>query len=301
MTLLAYQIFATAAQLLSFQQTAEQLNLTPSAISHSISTLEKELGFPLFYRRKNKISLTSYGEALLPQIHIILQNDTLLHQMVSEMHGLQKGHVKLGCFNSICMRWIPQIVTTFKQLYPGIEIELFQGTYDAICTWLQDGTIDLGFLSVSSAGILPIHPLYHDRLICVVPKTFKAQHAHYITLPELVKYNLVQPMENCDADSQKLLLDFGLSPKSQCHVVDDLSILTMVEAGFGICILPEMVAKGFSFQVDLYPIEPAAYRVIGLSYNETALLLPAVKKLYEFIIQNYDETLKPSVHNAAKP
>ena len=59
MTLLAYQIFQTVVEQGSFQRAAQVLNLTPSAISHAISTAEKELGFPLFHRNKNGITLTT--------------------------------------------------------------------------------------------------------------------------------------------------------------------------------------------------------------------------------------------------
>ena len=62
MSLPAYQIFKTVVEQNSFQRAAEILHLTPSAISHSISSLEKELGFPLFIRNKTGIQLTGYGE-----------------------------------------------------------------------------------------------------------------------------------------------------------------------------------------------------------------------------------------------
>ena len=61
MTLLSYEIFYTVVQEKSFQKAAKILNMTPSAISHSISSMEKELGFALFIRSKNGTVLTSNG------------------------------------------------------------------------------------------------------------------------------------------------------------------------------------------------------------------------------------------------
>ena len=52
MTILAYQVFDAVVKERSFQKAAEAMNLTPSAISHTISSMEKELGFPLFVRSK---------------------------------------------------------------------------------------------------------------------------------------------------------------------------------------------------------------------------------------------------------
>ena len=72
MTLLACQIFSTIAHEGSFARTAEQLHLTPSAISHAVSTMETECGFPLFTRTKSGVTMTAAAENLLPAIQRLL-------------------------------------------------------------------------------------------------------------------------------------------------------------------------------------------------------------------------------------
>ena len=66
MTLFSYEIFDAVARQGSFNKAAQQLHLTPSAISHAIAVMEEELGFALFNRGKNGVSMTSYGASLLP-------------------------------------------------------------------------------------------------------------------------------------------------------------------------------------------------------------------------------------------
>ena len=61
MTLLSYQVFQTVVGQGSFQKAAEILNLTPSAVSHAIASMEQELGFSLFTRNKAGVDLTNYG------------------------------------------------------------------------------------------------------------------------------------------------------------------------------------------------------------------------------------------------
>ena len=61
MTLFSYEIFDAVARQGSFNKAAQQLHLTPSAISHAIAVMEEELGFALFNRGKNGVSMTSYG------------------------------------------------------------------------------------------------------------------------------------------------------------------------------------------------------------------------------------------------
>ena len=75
MTLLTYQVFKTIAEAGSFQKAADRLGLTPSAISHTISSMENELGFSVLTRSKSGVSLTNYGEKLLPYVNGVLNSD----------------------------------------------------------------------------------------------------------------------------------------------------------------------------------------------------------------------------------
>ena len=110
MTLLTYQVFKTIAEIGSFHKAAEVLGLTPSAISHTISSMENELGFTVFTRSKAGVSLTSNGQHILPYINAVLNADEGLRQVVAEMIGLKEGRVKIGCFSSVCTNWMPDII-----------------------------------------------------------------------------------------------------------------------------------------------------------------------------------------------
>lgn len=287
MTLFSYKVFLTTVEQMNFRKAADILNLTPSAVSHCISNMEEELGFLLFIRKKNKISLTSNAEILLQYVRQLLKSEEVINQAIDELKGLQRGIVRLGCFNSVCTKWIPGLIKEFKSEYPGIEVEIYQGTYNDIAVWLDKGDIDIGFLSVSSAGNIPIRTLYKDQLMAVTPKGFYSEGKNMVTIKELSNCQFVQPMENCDADSQNLFKECGYNAKSLCHVIDDLSILTMVEAGFGVCILPKMVVDCFNVNVDVYPVEPETYREIGVSCYDPSMSVPAVQKLYQLILQKF--------------
>lgn len=290
MQLASYKIIITVYEQKSFQKASELLHMTPSAISHAISRLEEELGFSLFIRSKNGVTLTSYGETLLPAFRNVINSDESLKQAILEINGLEKGTVRIGCFNSVCTNWIPALTRDFNAIYPGISIEIFQGTYVDIIEWIKSGVVDLGFLSVSSAGKLPIHPLYNDQLVCIVPKGYPVSHLDYITLDEIKDESFVIQHITCDADIQNYFAAHNLKIKSAYHVVDDLSTVALVSHGFGICLLPKLIMQDISYPVDIYPIKPDASRIIGISVLNTESMSPAVKKMYDFIINyNYPE------------
>lgn len=284
MTLLTYQVFKTVAEAGSFHKAAEMLGLTPSAISHSVTAMENELGFSVVTRGKNGVVLTNYGEDLLPYVNAVLNADESLKQSVAELNGLKKGKVKIGCFSSVCTNWIPAIIQTFNREYPAIRIEIFQGTYDDVRSWVKNGVVDFGFLSVSSAGDLFIDPIYNDPLLCIVPPDFvKENNKNYMTIEEMSKQQFVVQRESTDADIQNYLKENELVVQAEYHVVDDLSTIAMVSSGFGICIMPELVMNDIPYEVRAYPVMPQARRTIGIATVNPEFMAPAARMLYQHI------------------
>ncbi|MCC8168577.1 MAG: LysR family transcriptional regulator [Clostridiales bacterium] len=290
MTLLTYQVFKTVAEMGSFHKAADVLGLTPSAISHAISNMESELGFSVLTRSKSGVTLTNYGEHLLPYVNAVLNSDESLQQVISEINGLKTGRVKIGVFSSVCTNWIPDILSSFHEKYDRISVEIFQGTYDEVSDWLKTGMVDLGFLSVSSAKDIPIEPLYRDPLLCVLPRGLKSNdEGAFIDIEEMRNHQFVTQREGTDADIQNFLKENHLIIQSKYHVVDDLSTVRLVEKGFGICLMPELVMNDIPYDVDCFPVRPHAERVIGIAAMNPGFMAPAVRTMYNHILEKYKQ------------
>lgn len=286
MTLLTYQVFKTVADIGSFHKAADILGLTPSAISHAIASMESELGFSVLTRSKNGVTLTNYGEHLLPYVNAVLNSDESLRQFIAETNGLKSGKVKIGVFSSVCTNWLPDIMSSFEAKYPEVEIEVFQGSYDEVAFWIKNGVVDLGFLSVSSAKDIPIEPLYNDPLVCVLPKGTKTE-GEYMEVDDMRGYSFVTQRESTDADIQTFLKEHSLSVQSSYHVVDDLSTVRLVEKGFGICLMPELCMNDIPYDVDVFPIRGNPCRIIGIATMNPDFMAPAVRTMYNHIIEKY--------------
>ena len=286
MTLLTYQVFKTVADIGSFHKAAEILGLTPSAISHAIGSMEAELGFTVLTRKKSGVSLTNYGEHLLPYINAVLNSDESLQQFIAETNGLKVGKVKIGVFSSVCTNWLPEIMSSFRELYPRISIEVFQGSYEDVYYWIKTGVVDLGFLSVSSAKDITIEPLYADPLVCVLPKGVKKK-GKYMELDEMRGYSFVTQRESTDADIQTFMKENNLSIQSNYHVVDDLATVKLVEKGFGICLMPKLCMNDIPYDVDIFELRGNPCRIIGIATQNSDLMAPAVRTLHSYIVENY--------------
>ena len=284
MTLLSYQVFMAVADQGSFQKAAQTLQLTPSAVSHAVASMEEELGSPLFVRSRRGVSLTNYGKELFPYIKNVLNSDEYLRQAVAQFNGLQKGSVRLGTFNSACVEWMPGLLKDFQREYPNMRVEIYQGTYDDVNRWLRDGIVDLGFLSSLSVGDLKYEPVYEDRIVCVTPKGFRTKNPGYITIEELRTQKFVTQMEGCDADVSSFMKKYGLSVRGNSYIIDDMSSIALVMGGYGLCLVPELVIRSLNFPVDVYPLDVDEKRTIVLASLHAAVQAPAVQKMRDYIV-----------------
>lgn len=285
MTLFSYEIFDAVARQGSFNKAAQQLHLTPSAISHAIAVMEEELGFALFNRGKTGVTMTSYGASLYPSIRAVLNSDEALKQSVARLNGLEKGKVKVAAFNSVCTCLLPGILKSFKAQYPQIEVEVYQGTYDDMKDWLRNGQTDIAYLSFGCREEFALTELFAEPLRCITPKGWPAPSDGIMT-PELMNgQDFVVQGDATDAEMRQYLKKHKISTERRCHVLDDLSNLAMVEAGMGISIMPEMLLKTCTSEVDIYPLSPAENRVVGITSQRPGAMAPAVEQMFHHIVE----------------
>lgn len=282
MTLLGCQIFSTVAREGSFARTAEQLHLTPSAISHAVASMEAECGFPLFTRTKSGVTMTAAAENLLPAIQRLLASSESLDQSIAQINGMQKGVLRVAVFNSACVSWLPRIVPAYQRQYPGIEVQIYQGSYADISEWLKKGAVELAFLSNSSAHDVEFEPLYADPLVCIVPRGYTPRRPGLVTAEELRGADFVSQRSDTDADIQRYFKDNDLHVHTRCYVIDDESTVAMVACGQGVAIMPELIfrQKNRPADVEILRLEPSASRTIGLACLDKNSLSPAARQFW---------------------
>lgn len=118
----ALRAFEAAAQLLSFKDAAGQLHRTPSAVSHQIRGLERELGTALFHRDSQGLRLTDAGRDYLAVVHEALGR---LAEATARLQRAQgEGPLSISLFPSFAVRWLIPRLNEFRDECSGIEIEL---------------------------------------------------------------------------------------------------------------------------------------------------------------------------------
>lgn len=127
--LINLQTFIYAAQALSFQVAAEYLYLSPSAVSHRINKLEKQLGFLLFHRFARKIKLTSEGERLYA---VLKDSFAKINLEIQDIRSNElSGSLTIFSHPSVAEDWLIPRLVNFTQHYPAIQLNIRTGNEQA--------------------------------------------------------------------------------------------------------------------------------------------------------------------------
>ncbi|KRL38579.1 LysR family transcriptional regulator [Liquorilactobacillus uvarum] len=286
MSTFAYEVFSEVAKQKTFFAAATQLNVTPSAISHSIAGLEKDLGFSLFIRSRTGVRLTPDGQKVLPIIQGILNSEAKLAEEAARINGLNEGRIRIGAFSSVCINWLPDIIRRFKKRYPKIELSVTQGNFNEVAEQVRLGTLDIGFSALPIKEKLEVIPLHKDPIYCIAPEKFKPQEGKIVTRSDIKEKSFILQQIDYDRDTKRALDAYDVSVNSIHYSIDDASIIAMVESGLGLGILPELALQKLSGNVNHYPFKENFYRTICLISHSEAQQTPSTRAFLK-VVQTY--------------
>lgn len=278
-----YLAFVKAVEFGSFTKAAQSLNYTQSGISRMINDLETEWGVLLFERGRAGISLTSDGLKLLPQLKRICNEYEILMRQIEDLHDMQSGMIRIGTFSSVATHWLPNMIKIFRKDYPEIDFELLLGDYTEIENWIIEGRVDFGFLRLPVKTELETIFLEKDRLLVVIPQDHPLANCDQFPINELLNNPLMLLEKGANAEVSEIFEKHHISPKAHFTTWDDYAIMSMVENGLGISILPELILQRIPYQIIAKELEVPAYRNICVAMREQKSLSLASKRFLEYL------------------
>jgi DNA-binding transcriptional LysR family regulator len=283
MNIQKYKAFVKAVEFGSFTKAAEVLDYTQSGISRMINDLEKEWGVFLFERGRTGISLTTDGLKLLPQLKRICNEYEILMTQIDDLHNMESGMIRIGTFSSVASHWLPNIIRIFKKDYPKIDFEILLGDYTEIESWILNGRVDFGFVRLPSKAELETIFLEQDRLLVVIPQNHPLANCKKFPIKELLNSPFMLLEKGAKAEISEIFETHHISPQVNFTTWDDYSIMSMVENGLGISILPELILKRIPHKIIAKELETPAFRNIGIATREQKSLSLASKKFLEYL------------------
>lgn len=279
-----YEAFVKISETCSLTRAAEELECTQSAVSHAISSLEEEIGFALFSRGRGGVHLTSEGEKLIPSARAVLNSFEQFEQTASAIRGLDSGVVRIGAFTSVAVHWLPEIIKKFQEDYPNVKIKLLNGDYHDIESWIEDGSVDIGFINIPSKLQCEVTALVEDRLVAIVSKDSRFRNYPKFPVVECETEPFISLLESSDHDARNALNAAEVKPNIKFYTKDDYAIIAMVEHGLGMSIMPELLLKGRKDDIISMPLVPEAKRTIGLAVAASEKAGPAVRRFVDYIM-----------------
>lgn len=281
-----YIALLKVVELGSFTKAADVLGYTQPAMSQMISSLERELSVKLLYRSRYGVHLTLEGERLFPSIQKTVSMYQAMLEIADEIKGLDSGTIRIGTISSISCHWLPGLIKRFQERYPNVKFILHQGDYTSIPEWVRTGEADFGFVNPDAIPGVKTRFIKTGELRAVLPVDHPLAAKEYVTLEELAKEPFLLLEEGALSEPLEAFRQAGLEPDVRLCVHDDYSILSMIESGLGVSILPELVLRKTNYQVAILPVKPVLTRKIGLIMKDKNSLPIASKYFIDFLFEH---------------
>jgi len=180
----------------------------------------------------------------------------------------------------------------FQKQHPKIEFELLQGNYTEIERWVHEGKIDCGFLRLPALSALDSVPVLRDRYLVVMPEHHPLSEESILSVDRLKDDPFIllgigeDNIINLVFEGEKVDLNV------KYHVVDDYTIMSMVENGLGIGILPELVLNRTPYRIITKELSTRPYRTIGIVLRDKKTASTAVRHFLEYTSKVLVEEVK---------
>lgn len=224
----------------SVTRAAERLHLTQSALSHQLRDIESRLGLQLFLRLGKKMVLTPAGDRVLSSSRRVLDELRRAEHDLRMMTQDGKGVLRLCTQCNTGYHWLPPLLRTFHQKYPGVDVQIAVEATKRPMPALLEGEIDLAVVtSTVSDRRLVSSPLFEDELVAVVSPEHRFAGRAFVAPEDFASEHLI--IYSADrSDSYtfgRILTPAGVEPARVSQVPLTEAILELVKAGMGVSVM----------------------------------------------------------------
>jgi DNA-binding transcriptional LysR family regulator len=253
--------FCAVADELSFTFAARRLHVSQSGISGQVRNLEEELGVTLLNRNQRKVSLTPEGAVFLREARKILERTEQLKELVVRASQGQYGKLSIGLCGPATAPFLPRLIREFRRKQPGVTVALKDLDPARQPDALANMEIDIGFtrsVNPEFRKVLNSEILFREPIVAVLPRGHSLEREESISLTQLAADGFVLHARENGPDLFDAIVALCKRAKFSPRIVDSSSswqsVLTMVEAGEGVSLVPVCVRHLRSNAVTFKPL-----------------------------------------------
>lgn len=265
--------FVALAETLNYHRAAELLHMAQPPLSVSIRQLEEQVGVRLFERTRRGTSLTAAGAAALDDARRALFHTEQFGRTALAAANGDAGTLRIGFVGSATYALMPQVMPLFRQRYPAVQLELIESTTSRICALVNNGDIDAGLLRfpITQAGRAQIAPIERDVFVVALPADHAlARRRARLALADLANEPFVmysaQEVPGLHAVAMQACQQAGFVPRVQQEAVQVQTVVSLVESGFGVALVPSVAMRHATRNIVFKPLQGAgAGTAIGIA------------------------------------
>jgi LysR family transcriptional regulator, transcriptional activator of the cysJI operon len=283
------KVFCDLAETESFTKAAQINNVTQSAVSQQISSLERIFKALLIERSKKKFRLTREGQVLYDHSKQVIQTYEALHNKLQEIKDIISGTIRLATIYSIGLHDLPPYLKKFLKSYPTVNVHVEYRRANQVYEDVVGNVVDLGLVAYPTRDSkLEICALRKDPLVLICHpqhplaknKTVKLKH---VSGQKFIGFEPDIPTRKA---LDKILKEHSVEVQ---HVMEFDNIETVkraVEIDAGVAIVPQgtviqEVAKQTLAQV--YFEDGEFFRPLAVIYKRNKVLSPAMKQFISIL------------------
>ncbi|MGE8348914.1 LysR substrate-binding domain-containing protein, partial [Pseudomonas helleri] len=223
---------------------------------------EQEIGVSLFNRHAKGMTLTHQGHQFLRQAHLILATVDNAKRSLQQSTDQVAGQLIVGVTSLVAGYYLADLLTRFQRAYPNVEIRVMEDERPYIEHLLVSGEIDVGVLILSNLEdrhALQSEVLTHSPHRVWLPAQHPLLELDSINLADVAKESLIQlNVDEMDSNAQRLWAQAGLQPSITLRTASTEAVRSLVAAGLGISIQPDMTYRPWSLEGDIIEARPIA-------------------------------------------
>jgi len=274
----------------SFGGAAEELGYTQSAISQQIAALERIVGERLVERPggPRAISMTEAGTLLLRHAEAVVNRLAAARADMLALRAGETGSLRVGTYQSIGSRVLPEVMRRFRALWPKIEIGLSEPRTDPeLYADVESGRLDLAFCSAPLPdGPFEALELMRDPYVFLLPAGHAMAEYASCSLSELDGLTLIGS-GSCPSglEAERVLREAGHAVEYAFRSDDNGTLQGLVAAEFGVALVPLLAVIPGDDRVRAVAIEPPIPdRVISVVWHRDRVRSPAARAFMEIAL-----------------
>ena len=290
MELTSLRYFVTVAHTLHFRRAAAILNMTQAPLSAAIRKLEDELGAELFKRTSRSVELTAAGRFFLTEAEAVLNRSEQAQKRLQNFLNKEHEQITIGYNEPAIHSFLPEMLAELRQSQPALQLQLLELETAEQWELLNRGKLDIGFmrpldLDIGNFASLPVR---REQYLLAMPPEHPLAKLERISGRDL-------------EDQQIILFDRDVNPQAYDHLSAILTaecktpphirqncrnknaMLALVQAGFGIALMPESCCRGLASGIMTRPADIPLPPVDITAVWDPANTSETIKKLLEIL------------------